>query len=221
MKNILISIIACVIAIVAMVVAFLPNNVVDGKDGINGVDGKDGVTPIIEISDDGYWVINGEKTDVKAEAEKNENPQGLDFYPLPDGTYGVKAGKAICLEEIIIPAEYNGKKVTQILEKGFSGCYYLKSVEIPENVECIGYRAFADCPSLESIEISSSVKTIYCFSFDNCPKLSSIKFKGTIQQCKSIEFINSWTSPSGGSHSISFVPWYSWHEVICSDGTIN
>ena len=27
-------------------------------------------TPTIEISEDGYWVINGEKTDVKASGEK-------------------------------------------------------------------------------------------------------------------------------------------------------
>ena len=38
----------------------------DGKDGEDGVDGKDGATPTIEISADGYWVINGTKTEHKA-----------------------------------------------------------------------------------------------------------------------------------------------------------
>ena len=41
----------------------------DGKDGApgkDGEDGKDGVTPTIEISADGYWVINGVKTEYKA-----------------------------------------------------------------------------------------------------------------------------------------------------------
>ena len=35
---------------------------ISGKDGANGkdgVNGKDGITPTVEISDDGYWVING------------------------------------------------------------------------------------------------------------------------------------------------------------------
>lgn len=41
----------------------------DGKDGQNGKDGKDGVTPTIEISADGYWVINGVKTEYKAIGE--------------------------------------------------------------------------------------------------------------------------------------------------------
>lgn len=41
----------------------------DGADGTNGSNGTDGVTPTISISEDGYWVINGEKTNVKAAAE--------------------------------------------------------------------------------------------------------------------------------------------------------
>ncbi|MBQ7355822.1 MAG: leucine-rich repeat protein, partial [Clostridia bacterium] len=34
--------------------------------GSDGKDGVDGITPTVEISDDGYWVINGVKTDYKA-----------------------------------------------------------------------------------------------------------------------------------------------------------
>ncbi|MBR1983519.1 MAG: hypothetical protein IKA12_02400, partial [Clostridia bacterium] len=37
-----------------------------GDKGETGANGNDGVTPIIEISNDGYWVINGEKTEYKA-----------------------------------------------------------------------------------------------------------------------------------------------------------
>ena len=37
-----------------------------GDQGVPGRDGKDGVTPTITISEDGYWVINGEKTEYKA-----------------------------------------------------------------------------------------------------------------------------------------------------------
>ena len=32
-----------------------------GIQGVQGEAGKDGITPTIEISDDGYWVINGIK----------------------------------------------------------------------------------------------------------------------------------------------------------------
>lgn len=41
----------------------------DGQDGADGADGEDGVTPTIEINDEGYWVINGVVTDVKAEGQ--------------------------------------------------------------------------------------------------------------------------------------------------------
>ena len=39
---------------------------VKGADGKDGIDGK---TPTVEISDDGYWVINGIKTEYKAVGE--------------------------------------------------------------------------------------------------------------------------------------------------------
>ena len=35
-------------------------------NGENGENGEDGITPTISISTDGYWVINGSKTEVKA-----------------------------------------------------------------------------------------------------------------------------------------------------------
>jgi hypothetical protein len=40
-----------------------------GPAGKDGVDGQNGVTPTISINQDGYWVINGEVTNVKARGE--------------------------------------------------------------------------------------------------------------------------------------------------------
>ena len=45
----------------------------DGKDGEDGEDGEDGLTPTVTISEDGYWVINGEKLTVKALAVDGQN----------------------------------------------------------------------------------------------------------------------------------------------------
>ena len=83
---------------------------------------KNDQSPTISISEDGYWVIDGEKTDVKAKGEKgesaiSENPQGLAFYLKDDGTYAVEIGYAKYLSKIEIPATYNGKAVTEI------GCF--------------------------------------------------------------------------------------------------
>ena len=56
-----------------------------------------GDTPTIEISEDGYWVINGEKTDVKAEGEKGEKgdtgAQGEKGDKGDTGEQGLKGDK--------------------------------------------------------------------------------------------------------------------------------
>ena len=43
--------------------------VTNGKDGEQGIKGEDGHSTEISISEDGYWVIDGEKTDFKATGE--------------------------------------------------------------------------------------------------------------------------------------------------------
>lgn len=43
-----------------------------GAQGEKGDDGEDGESPTITISDDGYWVINGVKSNVKATGEEGQ-----------------------------------------------------------------------------------------------------------------------------------------------------
>ena len=59
---------------------------VDGAPGKDGEDGKDGVTPTIEISADGYWIINGVKTEYKAIG--TDGKDGVDGAPGKDGVDG-------------------------------------------------------------------------------------------------------------------------------------
>lgn len=54
-----------------------------GEAGKNGSNGENGLTPQIEIDDDGYWVIDGERTDVKAAGEN-----GSDGAPGSNGRDG-------------------------------------------------------------------------------------------------------------------------------------
>ena len=54
-----------------------------GIPGIQGEAGKDGLTPTIEISEDGYWVINGLKTEYKAIGQ-----DGVDGSDGSDGNNG-------------------------------------------------------------------------------------------------------------------------------------
>ena len=57
-----------------------------GEQGIQGESGKDGVTPTIEISADGYWVINGVKTEYKAVGQDGKDGEKGDTGA--DGTDG-------------------------------------------------------------------------------------------------------------------------------------
>ena len=153
--------------------------------------GKNGITPTISISEDGYWVINGEKTDVRAEGKDGQNgtnadgssasynPQGLDFYLKDDGTYTVAIGKAKYLSKIEIPATYNGKAVTEIAPVGFSGMivnekYPLTEIVIPDSITSIGYRAFQGCSFLTKITIPNSVVSVDEYAFYNCSSLTSV-----------------------------------------------
>lgn len=59
---------------------FTVTNGVDGSQGIQGEPGKDGHTPVITISNDGYWVVDGEKTTTLA-----QGPKGDQGEPGKDG----------------------------------------------------------------------------------------------------------------------------------------
>ena len=169
---------------------------------LKGEDGKDGLTPTIEISQDGYWVINGEKTNVKAEGKDGKdgkdgidgkdgggNPQGLDFFLKDDGTYSVAVGKAKYMSKIEIPATYNGRAVTEIAYLGFSAYdnmeeLPLKEIIIPDSVTAIGYGAFAGCTSLTSVVIPEGVTNLED-TFNGCTSLTSVNIPDSVTNLKS------------------------------------
>lgn len=99
---------------------------------------------------------------------------GLEYYPLPDGTYGVAVGNAKYLEEIIIPSTYNGKTVTTIVENGFEGLQSLKTITIPHSITTIEKYAFNNCTVLETADIPDMVSTIGAYAFSNCSSLIKI-----------------------------------------------
>ena len=143
--------------------------------------------PEITISDDGYWIINGEKTDVKAQGEKgdkgdsasvtNENPLGLAFFLKDDDTYVVEIGYAKYLSKIEIPATYNGKDVTEV--RNFTS-ETLKEVTIGDNVTSIGNYAFEYCSALTSVTIGNGVTSIGSFAFRGCGNLTSVTIPDSV-----------------------------------------
>ena len=99
--------------------------------------------------------------------------EGLEYIELEDGSYAVKAGEAIDLEEIVIPNTYNGKPVTQIAAEGFKEASNLKDVTIPKNVTVIGESAFEGCTMLKKVKVAdnSALKKIEKSAFNECRTL--------------------------------------------------
>lgn len=154
----------------------------DGIDGTNGKDGKDGVTPTIDISADGYWVINGQKSNIKATPDEiaPENPQELEFFLQDDGTYTVSLGNAKYLSNIVIPDTYKGGAVVAVEAKGFYQATSLTSITIGDSVTSIGDLAFGGCKSLETVIIGDSVTSIGERVFESCNLLTSITIPNSV-----------------------------------------
>lgn len=53
-----------------------------------------------------------------------------------------------------IPEEFEGKKITSIEDKAFSGCFLLKAIEIPSTITHIGELIFDSCYALSQISVS-------------------------------------------------------------------
>ena len=103
--------------------------------------------------------------------------QGLEFYPLEDGTWAVHGGHSLFLDEIVVPETFRGKPVTEILPQfshkdGFNGSY--KSITLPSTIKKIGIRAF----------------------YSDAKVLRNFTFEGTIEQFSEIEFESTWLNMS-------------------------
>lgn len=146
-----------------------------------------------EIIDGNLWITYSDAPTAPTNAGRvwnsYEGSEGLDFHPLADGTYGVSIGTADQLTEIIIPATYNGKAVTKILDGGFSRNYMIKKVVVPATVTEIGNSAFSACTSLEEISLPH-VKTIGEFAFNACTSLRKVELSDDLEFIRSYGFAN-------------------------------
>ncbi len=77
-------------------------------------------------------------------------------------------------KEVVIPAEIEGKPVTEIGRSAFSHCEELTQVTIPDSVVSIQDYAFRACYALTEIRIPDSVTSIDERAFDDCIALKRI-----------------------------------------------
>lgn len=78
-------------------------------------------------------------------------------------------------EDISVPAEAYGYKVTGILNGAFKDCSTLKNVNIPITITYIGNYAFQNCTSLESVLLSNFVTSMGHSVFYGCTSLTTAK----------------------------------------------
>ena len=119
---------------------------------------------------------------------ESEGTDGLEYYPLPDGTNAVGGGTTKYLTEVEIPAIHNGKAVTVIMDRGFQEFPNLKKITIPNSVTSIGSFAFSDCSGLTSITIPDSATSIGVSAFSGCSGLMSITIGSSVVNIKENAF---------------------------------
>jgi len=168
-----------------------------GAQGEKGDKGDPGETiQKVEFDAQGRLVITLTDGTVlpAVEMPKPAGTEGLEYYPLPDGTFGVSVGTTKYLEVIEIPATYNGKAVTKILDNAFSNAQNLKMITIPDSVTSIGNYVFDGCTSLTSVTIPDSVMSIGNSAFSGCTRLTLI-FITDLEAWCNISFYNSASNP--------------------------
>ncbi len=122
----------------------------------------------------------------------------LEYQVLNNGTvaitgYHATAGAA----KVTIPAEINGKKVTQIGDRAFEGCSGLTDVSLPEGLKTIKKYAFEGCSGLKGISLPGSLNSISQYAFKDCSALESVNLPeglayigdGAFSGCISLEGI--------------------------------
>ena len=110
-----------------------------------------------------------------------------DYYLLEDGT--------ACIwnyhgsdEELVIPEELDGIRVTELGRLAFLVRATTKSIVIPDGVRYIGEYAFAMCSALTDIRIPEGVKGIGTGAFQDCRKLESIRIPDSVESIEGNPF---------------------------------
>ncbi len=149
---------------------------VEGDQGDKGEAGNGILT--MEIIDGCLWVTYTDAPDTPVNigtlVSNQQGTDGLQYFPLPDGTYGVKAGSTEYLDVIEIPAVYNGAPVTRILPSAFIYATNLVKIVIPDTVTVIDEYAFFECRNLSEVQMGESVVAIQTEAFAYCASLTDV-----------------------------------------------
>ncbi len=108
---------------------------------------------------------------------------GSAYFPLEDGTLSYAfVGEAVFgieAVDIVVPAEFNGKTVTEIHSEAFyQSKKTLRSVTLPDTIRSIGKDAFKECELLSEINLPTSIRSIGESAFAYCKSLKHAAASG-------------------------------------------
>ncbi len=135
---------------------------------INGDDYNVGDNYVVtgDVTFSAKWVISSTTSDDKFEYTLNPD----------NNSYRIaKAANAQLPQNLVLPATYNGKPITEIANKGFYRSSTLLSVIIPNSITKIGAEAFSTCANLETVILAddNNLNQIGGSAFKDCVKLST------------------------------------------------
>ncbi len=78
------------------------------------------------------------------------------------------------LKTVIFDEFDAGSRLTELPSGVFNKCAKLETVDIPDSVRTIGYRAFSDCSLLDNVSLPHNLKEIMNYAFAGCANLESI-----------------------------------------------
>ena len=97
---------------------------------------------------------------------------------LPDGTLAITGAAAPGTGAVAVPAEIDGKAVTEIGEYAFLEWEGATFFILPETLRAIGTAAFGACTGIAELTIPASVETIGDNAFSGCDNLMDLYFDG-------------------------------------------
>lgn len=85
------------------------------------------------------------------------------------------------IKSVVLPSEFNNKKVVEIGESAFNGCKEIITVKLPNNLKVISMRAFKKCIGIEEIIIPNGVQEIGSYAFTHCKNLKRIYIPKSVE----------------------------------------
>ncbi len=126
--------------------------------------------------------------------EQKNFTEGLAYELKDDDTYKVTGIGTATGIDLIIPAFYEDKPVTEIDRFVFEKNHTIETLVVPDSVTTIGRWAFNGCDKLETVTLGSGITFIGNSTFEDT-KIKRVNYTGDVKGWLGIEFENAGANP--------------------------